>query len=133
MENEASCPVCKKPASQVMRLAYARRGERTIEVELATWQCDAGCKNEAGTEPLRWINRKLGRENDATIAATWLRTYGETIPEPQKPGRKVPERREFPVHVMLTASELRALDRLRGSHTRSEFIRQKALHTPTTG
>ncbi|HNH45955.1 MAG TPA: hypothetical protein PKY30_02900, partial [Myxococcota bacterium] len=110
MENKPSCPLCNNPASRVTRHGYARRGERTVEVDLATWQCDAGCKNEAGTEPLRWIDRELGRENDAAIAVIWQETYGEPIPTPQRPGRKAPERREFPVHVMLTASELRALD-----------------------
>ena len=123
----AICPYCEVPATLVDREFRVRRGDRVLSVLLPSWECRSGCMNEARTAPFRFGNQRLIPLEQACLEAAWLRAYGEPLPPAKAPGPKPAERRSVPVHVMLTPSELRLLDRLRGERSRSEFIRGKAL------
>ncbi len=83
--------------------------------------------NEAGTAPFRFANMTLAPLERARMEVAWLEAFGESLPAATPPGRKPSEKRSVPVHVLLTPTELRLLDRLRGHQSRSEFIRGKAL------
>jgi hypothetical protein len=94
---------------------------------MATWECISGCRDELGEKPFRFIDQALAAENDAAARVTWRAAFGEEIPEPQRPGRKPRERRSRGVRVMLTTTELLALDQQRGQLSRSEFLRLHGL------
>lgn len=123
----AACPFCNQPARLVMRPARVRRGDRVLPVELETWECSAGCTGPEGESPFRFVDRPLGRRNDEAAREAWESTFGEPMPEARRPGRKPPEKRDVPVHVMLTHTEVEELDRLRGEVSRSQFIRERTL------
>ena len=121
------CPLCNRPVKLAEREFRVRRGDRVLPVQLPTWECTSGCLNEARTGPFRFGDQRLIRLERARLEAAWLTAFGEPLPPVTPPGPKPAERRSVPVHVMLTPSELRLLDRLRGERSRSEFIRGKAL------
>lgn len=123
----ATCPRCNQPLKLVDREFRVRRGERVLPVQLPSWECTHGCLNEAGTGPFRFGDQRLIPLERARLEEAWLTAFGEPLPPATPPGRKPVERRSVPVHVMLTPSELRLLDRLRGDRSRSEFIRGKSL------
>ncbi len=123
----ANCPYCGTAATLVDREFRVRRGDRVAPALLPTWECRTGCTNEAGVAPFRFATPSLASLERARMEVAWLETYGEALPAVTPPGRKPAEKRSVPVHVLLTPTELRLLDRLRGPRSRSEFIRGKAL------
>ena len=121
------CPQCNHRVKLVEREFRVRRGDRVLPVQLPSWECTHGCLNEARTGPFRFGDQRLIPLERARLEAAWLAAFGEPLPTAMPPGPKPTERRSVAVHVMLTPSELRLLDRLRGDRSRSEFIRGKAL------
>ena len=123
----ANCPYCGVPATLIDREFRVRRGDRVAPAPLPTWECRNGCTNEAGTGPFRFATPALASLERARMQAAWREAFGEALPAVTPPGRKPAEKRTVPVHVLLTPTELKLLDRLRGPRSRSEFIRGKAL------
>ena len=123
----ADCPTCGAAATLVDREFRVRRGDRVVRAVLPTWECRTGCTNEAGTAPFRFATPSLAALERARMEVAWLEAYGEPLPGATPPGRKPAEKRSVPVHVLLTPTEVKLLDRLRGRRSRSEFIRGKAL------
>ena len=121
------CPNCKVQTSIVRVPVRVRRGDRVLPVEMATFECTNGGLNEAGDRPLRFVDQALGAQNDAEARDAWRTAFGEEMPTRQRPGRKPDERRSLGIRVMLTPSELAALDAARGDVSRSEFLRQYGL------
>lgn len=122
-----NCPFCGAAATLIDREFRVRRGDRVVAALLPSWECRNGCTNEAGTAPFRFANQALAPLERARMEAAWLAAFGEALPPATAPGRKPVERRSVPVHVLLTPTEVKLLDRLRGARSRSEFIRGKAL------
>lgn len=104
-----------------------RRGERVVAVVLPSWECPAGCVADGGGGPFRFATPSLAGEERERMEQAWRAAFGEPLPAVTPPGRKPEERRSVPVHVLLTPSEARLLDKLRGERSRSEYIRGKAL------
>lgn len=131
MSNETpKCPYCKTTARLVLRPVRVKRGDRVLSVDLETWECVTGCAAPDGPPPFRFVEQVVAHRNTERVRERWLAEFGEPLPEARRPGRKPPERRSVPVHVLLTPSEARELDRLRGEESRSEYIRSHVL-TPT--
>lgn len=123
----ANCPFCGNAAMLADREFRVRRGDRVVPTLLPSWECRSGCMNEASTAPFRFATPALGPLERARMEVAWLKAFGEALPPATPPGRKPVERRSVPVHVLLTPTEVKLLDRLRGPRSRSEFIRGKAL------
>jgi hypothetical protein len=100
-----------------------------LAVDVQHWQCDHGCLDEDGDAPFRFEDPPLMRANDEAIRAAWQKRFGEALPPTGRPGRKATEPREVRVQVMLTASELAAIDRDRGELPRSAYIRRRVLRS----
>lgn len=126
-ESPGLCPSCQKTAALVERQSRVRRGNVVLDVVLHGWQCTFGCLEPESSRPLRFIDDPLAARNDTDAAAAWLQAFGQRMPDSTGPGRKVSEKREIPLHVMLTPTELQLLDKLRGPASRSEYVRSKAL------
>ena len=124
-----TCPYCEKHARRTLREVRVRRGERVMPVQMDTWECPSGCAGPDGEVPFQFIDRALALENDASARVAWLARFGEPLPPSRRPGRKPPEKRVVPLHVLLTPSEERELDRMRGGVSRSEFIRTRLFGT----
>ena len=121
------CPNCKLQTSIVRVPVRVRRGDRVLPVEMATFECTNGCLNEAGDRPFRFVDQALAAQNDAEASDAWRAAFGEEMPTRQRPGRKPDERRSRSIRVMLTPSELAALDAARGHTSRSEYLRVHGL------
>lgn len=122
-----NCPYCNQPARLISRPVRVKRGERVLAVDLGAWECPSGCAAPEGPPPFRFVEQVLARRNTETVRKEWLAAFGEPLPEAQRPGRKPTERRSVPVHILLTPSEARQLDRLRGESSRSDYIRTRVL------
>ena len=132
-ESFIPCPYCDKPAVRTLREVRVRRGDRVAPVEMDTWECPSGCAGPDGEVPFQFIDRALALENDASARAAWLARFGEALPPSRRPGRKPPEKRVVPLHVLLTPSEERELDQMRGTISRSEFIRTRIFGSGPAG
>lgn len=119
--------MCDRATELVETIVRVRRGERVLPVTMQMWECLSGCRSDAGDRPLRFINHSLAAVNDEAARMAWKAAFGEEMPEARRPGRKPPEKRSKGVRVMLTGTELRALDQLRGELSRSEYLRRRAL------
>lgn len=120
-----ACPLCNGSATLEQRTTRYRRGDRVLAVDTWTWQCSSGCADPTNGEvPYRFMDPLLLRWNDDRAKESWLEQFGDPMPESRR-GRRRGERRTVRVPVMLTPSEARRLDRLRGDASRSEFLRQQ--------
>lgn len=120
-----TCPLCKAPATLEQRATRYRRGDRVLAVDTWAWQCSSECADPAtGESPYRFLDPPLLRWNDDFAKEAWLEQFGDPMPESRR-GRRRGEKRTVRVPVMLTPSEAKRLDRLRGAATRSEFLRKQ--------
>lgn len=120
-----TCPLCKAPATLERRTTRYRRGSRVLAVNTWTWQCASGCADpDTGEAPYRFLDAALMRWNDGRAKEAWLEHFQEPMPGSRR-GQRRGEKRTVRVPVMLTPSEARRLDRLRGDASRSEFLRQQ--------
>ncbi len=126
-ELTANCPYCETPAKLMEREYRIRRGERVLPVLLPTWECQSGCRNEAGIAPFRFANMTLAPRHAERTEVAWLAAFGEPLPAAKPPGRKPREKRTVDVHLLLTPSEAAWLDLMRAERSRAEFIRGKLL------
>ena len=130
-DRSMTCPFCDAPAVEGTRVASYRRGDRVIKIEAKHWECSQECKGSNGREPYRFEDPRLLRENDQTARRVWLERFSEPMPTAGRPGRKPKEKREHRVPVLLTETEIKRLDELRGEQSRSEFLRDRLGTTPT--
>lgn len=121
------CPFCDVAAQPSERTTQVRRGDRVLSVVVKHWECTTGCLDEDGASPFRFEDPPTMKANDETIRAAWLTRFGAPLPRAGRPGRKPEEPRDVRVQLMLTSSELAAIDKERGALSRSEFIRQRIL------
>lgn len=123
----ASCPFCKGPATLVQTSTRYRRGDLVLPVDTWAWQCAASCADpDTGEAPYRFVDTRLMRLNDQFAREAWQDRFGQPMPASRR-GQRPGERRTVRVPVMLTPSEAKRLDRIRGDASRSEFLRS-ALH-----
>lgn len=119
------CPYCQTPAHLVSQLFRVRRGQRVLPVDLWTWECASGCPDpDQGLPPFRFADPPLMRVCDELLRAAWQARYGEQLPPSERRARRNREARDVRVPVLLTRSEMEALDAARGSSSRSDFLRR---------
>ena len=119
-----SCPYCEVEARLVERTVRFRRGRRVLSVEVREWECPNACAGPDGERPFRFQDPALMRHNEQVARAAWLQRYGEPMPARRLPGRKTTAHRRVRVPVLLTTEEVARLDRLRGSMSRSAYLRR---------
>lgn len=118
------CSGCGQPAELVPKLTRFRRGDRVLPFDGFAWQCPSGCADpEDGSVPYQFSTFELMEWEEARAADAWQERYGEPMP-PSRRARRPSERRTVRVPVLLTPTEARRLDRLRGDRPRGEFFRQ---------
>lgn len=110
MEPDLTCPYCSRcmrPAQLVERTTRFRSADRLQAFDAWIWECPAGCPDPKG--------------GVAPIVFPPLPSYEPLRPflHAHNPLAQRPKR----VPVLLTVAEAEYLDRIRGSRTRSEFLR----------
>lgn len=125
--NAPACPFCGKRATFENGQSRYRRGPRVVSVKTKHWRCPSDCQGPDGSRPFLFEDPQLLRANDEAARAAWQRTFDEEMPLPKRPGRKPEEPRGERVQVLLSRREREALDRTRGSRSRSEVLRARTF------
>jgi hypothetical protein len=108
----------------VPKLVRFRRRDRVLPVDSWTWQCPGDCPDPfTGERPFRFADAALMEWEEARAREAWPLRFGEAMP-PSERGRHPGPHRTVRVPVMLTPAEAARLDEIRGSRTRSEFLRR---------
>ena len=128
MEQLSPCPsgIVTCTATLYERMMQIRRGTRVLEVPRAFWRCSV-CRDPITGSPLEVVDAVLAARNEEVARLEWRNRFGEELPAPLPPGRRLGKAREQRVTILLTDDEVADLDRLRGQRTRSEFIRETML------
>lgn len=118
------CSGCGAPAHLVPRVRRIHRGDRVLAVDGWTWECPSDCPDPfTGDRPFRFSDLPLLDWEQKHISEVWQDRFGEPLPASER-GRRPSPRRSMRVPVMLTPAELARLDEVRGTLTRSEYLRR---------
>jgi hypothetical protein len=118
------CPGCGAPALLVPKLIRFRRRDRILPLDSWSWQCPGECPDPfTGERPFRFADVALMEWEETQARETWVTRFGEPMPSSER-GKHPEPHRTVRVPVMLTPTEAARLDEIRGSQTRSEFLRQ---------
>jgi hypothetical protein len=125
-----TCSGCGQPAELVPRQTRFRRGDVVLPFDGFIWQCPSGCADpDDGTTPYLFSTFELMEWEEIMAAESWIERYGEPMP-PSRRARRPSERRTVRVPVLLTPTEARRLDQVRGERSRGEFLRQLLQDPP---
>lgn len=84
------CPFCEKPAIQRAKDATYRRGERSVTVTAAYWECTSGCPMPEAKDidrypVMAWEDMHQMKATTAQAKLAWIAKYGKPMP----PGRTI--------------------------------------------
>ncbi len=88
--NTNVCPYCEKPGIKRAKQATYRRGDRSVTVTAAYWECPGDCPMPDTDDVERypvfaWEDTTQMRNTTAQARLAWKDTYGDEMP----PGRKI--------------------------------------------
>jgi hypothetical protein len=121
------CAVCGGASVPTTALIRYRRGGKVLAVQTLQWMCPGDCIGPVGEKPHVFADFGTLRRNEQQAQAKWLERFGEPMPPPSRSGRPAPPLEEActeRLQVLLTKTQLQAIDRSRGSLSRSEFVRR---------
>jgi len=118
-----TCPRCSSPmrAEEIRRVVS--RGSQHLDYRTPAWICSRHPDLPGGREVV--MDPEQIEQSHARAQSRWKRRFGEDLPPARRAGRRPsgPSARTVRVQLLLTQEEAEMLDTLRGSRSRSGYLR----------